>query len=83
LIELKQLANGLGVAPPRRVQQFSALIHLLFFGMGSRSSFHANPFFASACAVDNPDRRDSVRKAGEVYQNQEEIWNLSSELIVP
>jgi hypothetical protein len=47
LVELEELADRLGITSPRRTQEAPALVHLLFFGMGSTSSFHTNSFLIS------------------------------------
>lgn len=44
LIDLKELANGLLIAPLRGIQQLATMVHLFFFGMGSNPSFHSHPF---------------------------------------
>jgi hypothetical protein len=44
LVQLKQLADGLGIAFSRCIKQTTARVHFLFFSMGSSSSFHARPF---------------------------------------
>jgi len=44
LIKLKQSIDGLRVAFFGRVQEPTALIHFLFFGVRGSSSLHAYPF---------------------------------------